>query len=102
MAVCLHRLRAVYLSQRGATEQVEAHMKAVLDDDATPFQHAFARHDVKQSLEALLKRHEFLHLEVARCQLNHETYGRDRDCDWSRRKTRAAEPKAQATAASGR
>lgn len=64
-----------YLSQRRAAEEVKAHMKTVLDDDAPPFQHPFAGHDVEQTLEALLKCHELLHLQVTRSQLRSDAAG---------------------------
>lgn len=40
-------------------------MKAVFDDDATLFQHAFRRHDIEQALEAFLESDELFHLQVA-------------------------------------
>lgn len=97
---CEHKPGAAYLRQRGAAEQVVAHVQTVLDDDTPPFQHAFAGHDVEESLEALLKRHEFLHLQVARCQLSQAT--NDRVGDRSRSKTRAVGSKPPATAKSSR
>ncbi len=44
-------------------------MKAVLHDNASPFQHPFAGHDIEEAFEAFLKRHELLHLQVAGRQL---------------------------------
>lgn len=45
-------------------------MKAVLDDDASPLEHALARHDVEQPFETFLKRHELLYFQVTRSQLS--------------------------------
>lgn len=63
------RRQPAHLCQRGAGEQVGAHEQTILDDNAPSFQHAFAGHDVEQTLEALLERYELLHLEVAVRQL---------------------------------